>query len=165
MNYFRAPWGLSLILTSAVGTAVCGAVAALLATRVLAYGPGKGPLWAALLPVFVLAGCALFTVRGYMMVPGAIYVRRLLWNTRLLTYGLQSVTFEPNVMRWSVRVLGNGGLFAFSGRYWSRTLGSYHAYVTDPKRTVVLRYPARTVVLSPDWPEQFVHDLASTDVR
>jgi hypothetical protein len=35
----------------------------------------------------------------------------------------------------------------------------YRAFVTDPHRTVVLRYAHRTVVVSPDEPEEFIHNL------
>ena len=122
------------------------------------------PLSARPAPCSWAAVCALFTVRGYTIAPDAIYVQRLLWATRLPTDGLQSVTFEPNAMRWSLRTMGNGGLFSFTGRYWSRALGSYRAFVTDLKRTVVLRYPNQTIVLSPTLPEKSVYELASTGV-
>ena len=44
--------------------------------------------------------------------------------------------------------------------FYNKRLGSYRAYVTDPRRCVVLRYPNRRVVLSPASPEDFVSDLA-----
>ena len=44
--------------------------------------------------------------------------------------------------------------------FYSKRLGSYRAYVTDPRQCVVLRYPHRRVVLSPASPEDFVSDLA-----
>ncbi|MGD0258391.1 MAG: PH domain-containing protein [Verrucomicrobiota bacterium] len=55
-----------------------------------------------------------------------------------------------------------GGRFSLSssGFYYNKRLGSYRAYVTDPRHTVVLRYAKRRVVLSPAAPEDFVHDLA-----
>jgi hypothetical protein len=62
-------------------------------------------------------------------------------------------------MRWSVRLWGNGGFFSFTGFYFNRLLGRYRAWVTDPRRVVVLRFPARTVVISPAEPEEFILDL------
>jgi len=44
--------------------------------------------------------------------------------------------------------------------YYNKRLGSYRAYVTDPRRTVVLRYANRRAGLSPASPEGFVRDLA-----
>jgi len=43
---------------------------------------------------------------------------------------------------------------------WSMALKSYRAYLTDLNQTVVLGYERRTVVLSPDSPEDFVREVA-----
>jgi hypothetical protein len=58
-----------------------------------------------------------------------------------------------------MRTCGNGGFYSITGFYWSKPLGAYRAYVTDPRRSVVLRYEKRTVVVSPDAPEDFVREL------
>jgi hypothetical protein len=79
--------------------------------------------------------------------------------TRLPRVGLESAQFEPNAMQWSIRTLGNGGFFSFSGFYRNKRLGGYRAFVTDRHQTVVLRYSGRTVVVSPAAPEQFVQEL------
>jgi hypothetical protein len=63
-------------------------------------------------------------------------------------------------MRGSIRTSGNGGAFSFTGFYHNKRLRSYRAYVTAPRRTVVLRYADRRMVLSPGAPEDFVSDLA-----
>jgi hypothetical protein len=64
-------------------------------------------------------------------------------------------------MRDSWRVFGLGGVFAYVGRFSSAALGTYSAYVTDPSRTVVLRYgePGAVVVVSPDRPAAFVEEV------
>ena len=49
-------------------------------------------------------------------------------------------------MRRGIRTFGNGGGFSFTGFYYNQRLRSYRAFVTDLRRTVVLRYAARTVV-------------------
>jgi len=87
-------------------------------------------------------------------------VHRLLWSTRLPRAGLESAQVEPGTMRGSLRTFGNGGAFSITGFYYNKRLGSYRAYVTDPRRLVVLRYANRRVVLSPATPEDFVYDLA-----
>lgn len=65
-------------------------------------------------------------------------------------------------MQCGLRLCGNGGLFSFSGWFRNRALGVYRAFVTDPHRTVVLRYPRRPIVLSPSSPEEFVHDIVTS---
>ncbi len=118
-----------------------------------------------LLLLGTLVGCALFTVRGYSVAPGVLLVHRLFWATAISLVGLEAVNFEPGVMRWSLRTWGNGGLFAFCGHYWNRRLGSFRAFVTDLKNTVVLRLPGRSVVISPDAPEQFVYEIWKAQER
>jgi hypothetical protein len=97
-----------------------------------------------------------WAVLGFTLTPDAIEVVRPGWTLRLPLKALQSVTAEPTAMRGSIRLMGNGGLYAFTGLYRSDALGRYRAYVTDPARAVVLRYPDRTVVVTPDQPERFV---------
>lgn len=117
--------------------------------------------WAVLLPLAVILGAALFTVRGYTLAVDAVFVHRLLWMTRLPLEGLQSAQVDPRAMAGSIRTMGNGGLYSFTGLYRNKTLGSYRAYVTDAGRAVVLRFPNRTVVVSPDSPESFVRELTT----
>jgi len=105
---------------------------------------------------------ALFIVRGYRITPDAILVLRPGWVSRLPRAALASASFEPGVMRRSLRLCGNGGFFSFTGFYWNRELGRHRVFVTDGQRTVVLRYANRTVVVSPDRPEEFVRELRET---
>lgn len=165
MKHYKAPWGASLIVMSVLATLLCiGVSFGIPLIPVPRHGGeliGMELHWLpralfALVPI-----CALFTVRGYTIAPDAILVHRLLWSTRLPLEGLQSASFEPNVMCKSIRTCGNGGFFSFTGFYWNKTLRSYRAFVTDPRRTVVLRYPRRTVVVSPDKPEEFVRELTA----
>jgi hypothetical protein len=123
--------------------------------------PPKVPLWIRALPILVVASSALFTIRGYRITSDAIEVQRLGWTTRLPRAGLVSVRYEENIMRRSIRLLGNGGLFAVSGWFRNSALGRYRAFVTDARRTVVLRYADQTVVLSPSPPQLFVDTLAT----
>jgi len=153
---FSAPWGKSLLIISAIITIVCVGV-----TADLFHKGYRG--WKLAIPVAAIGFAALFTIRGYTITPDAILVHRLFWNTRLPLAGLQSVESRPNVMRWSIRTFGIGGVFSISGFYWNNVLGTYRAFVTDPKQTVVLSYPKRTVVLSPAHPEDFVRELPRTE--
>lgn len=156
MNHHTAPWGASLVVISSLTTALCVALAIL-----LAWTGGGVPLWGVLLPCAVPGVGILFTIRGYTVASDAILVQRLFWVTRVPLAGLQSVEFRPNAMRWSIRTCGNGGLFSFSGFYWNRALGAHRALVTDPKRTVVLRFANRTVVVSPGTPETFAQAVSA----
>jgi hypothetical protein len=87
------------------------------------------------------------------------------WSLLLPVAGLQAAEAVPGAMRGSLRLCGNGGLFSITGWYRNRALGNYRAFVTDLKRTVVLRFPARTVVVSPENPERFVAEISQFAFR
>lgn len=94
----------------------------------------------------VLLGCLPFVIRGYIITDEGILIRRLWWNTVLPKEDIISVEVAPNAMSKSLRTCGNGGLFSFTGFYWSKQLGHYKAYVNDLNRTVVVRMRKRTAV-------------------
>ena len=156
MKHYEAPWSTSLIVMSVLTTVICLGVTA---GAWLAHPPGALG-WVVLLPLAILFGTALFTIRGYSLSSDGILVHRLLWSTMLPRAGLTSAEVNLEAMRGSLRTFGNGGAFSFTGFYYNKRLGNYRAYVTDPHRTVVLRYAKRRIVLSPATPEDFVQDLA-----
>ena len=117
--------------------------------------------WPALIPLTLIFGCALFCIRGYTLSPEMLTIRRLLWNTQIHLTDLISAESRPEAMHRSIRTFGNGGFFSFTGYYRNRNLGSYIAFVTDPHQTVILRFPTRTIVLSPDEPEVFANEISS----
>jgi hypothetical protein len=169
MNYYKAPWGTSLILI----TLFCSflflvAFAGLLHT-------GDAMVWLVGWPILLLLATPFFGIRGYTVTQEAILIHRPTWKNQLLLAGLESIEVTPVAMSWSIRTMGNGGCFSFTGYYRNRKLGRYRAFVTDLKKTVVLRYrnPPRyakkpffgfgeepkVVVVSPDDPEAFVEDV------
>ena len=154
MKYYKAQWDGLLIGVSSFLTLLCLGIAVVVFRRGGPWG------WAGWMVLALVAGCALFTIRGYTVRADGILVHRLFWATWLPSAGLQSAQFEPNAMRRSLRIFGNGGFFSYSGLYWNKLLGSYRAFVTDRHQTVVLRYPGRRVVISPSAPEELVRDLS-----
>ncbi|MFO1316443.1 MAG: PH domain-containing protein [Burkholderiales bacterium] len=115
----------------------------------------------AVVPPAIVVAAVLTVVRGYDVDRNGLRVRRLLWWTTVPLAGLVRVAADPTLVRGSVRVFGNGGLFAFTGRYRNRTLGPYRAFVTDWTRAVVLELPGRAVVVSPADPAAFVRAVAA----
>ncbi|MCY4024948.1 MAG: PH domain-containing protein [Acidobacteria bacterium] len=167
---FRAPWSRALLISTSVQGLLLLAVCA--ATLVLAVLDSELRPWERLLalligvglPLTILGIAARFAVRGYTVSGDSILVHRLGWSLPVDAGGLEAATISPFVMRRSVRELGNGGLFAYTGRFRNAKLGSYRAFVTDHSRTVVLRFPGRAdgevLVMSPDDPQAFVALLA-----
>jgi hypothetical protein len=160
MKHYEAPWSTSLIVMSIITTVLCLGITVGAWLNLAGMHPPGALGGVVFLPLVILFGAALFTIRGYSLSSDSILIHRLLWSTVLPRTGLESAQVEPDAMRGSLRTFGNGGAFSFTGFYYNKRLGNYRAYVTNPRRTVVLRYARRRVVLSPDKPEDFVYDLA-----
>jgi Bacterial PH domain len=161
MKTYQAPWGRTLVICSVILVAL--SVVSIFAGDALRSHAAPvflAPFAPWLLPVIVL-GSLPFMIRSYEITDNAILIRRLLWTTRLDCAGLKSAVVIPQAMRKSLRTCGNGGVFSFTGWYWNKTLGFYRAFVTDLNRTVVLRFEKRTVVVSPDEPEEFVKEFSA----
>ena len=161
MKTYPAPWSKLLVGMTAFGTLVCVGTSVAIALNAK-NEPGKEAIItaAAIFPMLVVVIAAFFTVRGYVVTADEILVQRLFWPTRLERARLQSAAVDPGALHRSIRLFGNGGLFAFAGWFLSPKLGRYRAFVTDPGRTVVLRFADRIVVVSPSDPDAFVRDVA-----
>ena len=156
-----APWPVTLKVVSVLGTALLMGVA-IAAHRAIPVPSGfthAFGLGVALVPVAVLVGALLFVVSDYEIEGTDLYVGRLFSYTRVPLAGLSRVWVEPGVCKGSLRVFGNGGLYSFTGTYYSKRLGRYRLFATDLSRAVALALPARTVVVTPAEPHAFVEYL------
>jgi hypothetical protein len=158
VTYFKSPWGKPLMVVSALASLLlCGIIVA-----GFIEGPGYGDsarwIWMLLMmgmPLCIFFGGLLFMIRGYELTNDALYVKRLLWRTKIDLYGLKSVDVNPKAMAKSLRTFGNGGLFSICGAFWNRSLGHYRAYATDPQNSVVLILKNKVAVITPQDPEKF----------
>ena len=151
---FGAPWGTAVkVITVLVFVIVC--IPVYIFTRLPAGTAWFGLLMVAV-PTLLILGCAASTIRGYQLSGHTLLIRRLGWEKRMDLIGLTSAEHDSAAMRRSLRLFGNQGFFSVTGLFWNRRLGRYRAYVMDPKRSVVLRFNERVVVVSPDDPERFV---------
>lgn len=156
---YGARWGLPLILISALGSVVL----VLTAVSVLAQGVTVMTAIAAGICALCLLGAVPFAISGYAVEPDAIVVFHPGWRRRFDRAALVSAEPGQEATQGSLRTFGNGGLFSFSGRYRSASLGGYRAYVTDWADAVVLRFEHETVVISPREPERFLAELAGSE--
>lgn len=163
MRFQAAPWSSRIKVASVAAVAVLAIVAGSLWQLVPQGSARPAPVlgFLVVVPPLVVAGALLFVVRGYEIEGASLHVRRLLWNTRIPLEGLQRAWHDPEAMRGSLRIFGNGGLFAISGLFRNRSLGNFRAFVTQPDRAVVLRTASRVIVISPAEPRAFLHALAS----
>jgi hypothetical protein len=152
---FKAPWSAGL---KRISTILLVALAILTVAGVVAWRQTGAPaaLLAVLMPPIVVLACVLCIVKGYVLSGEEIVVKRLAWSTRLPLDDLRSVAGDNEAMNASLRLFGNGGLLSYTGYFWNRKLGRYRAFATDPSRAVVLSYPRRKIVITPDDPQRFI---------
>src|SRR5512140_2462212 len=111
-----APWSTPLKVVSSIGTVVLVAVGYALFRAIprgarVPFAETFGTLLL-FVPALILAIAVLFVVTGYGLDASGLHVQRLLWSTRVGLDGLDRAWHDPSAMRRSLRIFGNGGLFA-----------------------------------------------------
>jgi hypothetical protein len=141
---FDAPWSPLLKVVSLICTLGVTAVFWL-----LPYGPIPSWIKPVLLvvPVVLLGVCALFTVRRYEVDDGVLSVQRLFWKTRVPLAMLTGAELRAEGFGRALRICGNGGLYSFTGWYYTRGLGAFRAFATRTKDAVLLRFADRKPIL------------------
>ena len=143
-----------------MSTALTVALLLLVLLLGLSTGPRQLVVWRLAMvgvPLAALLGSMPFMVRGYVLTDHHLCVRRLGWSTILPLAGLTRVSGEPDGLRGTLRLFGNGGLFAICGWFWNRRWGRFRAYATDPERIVMLCYASgMKIVVSPGDVQHFI---------
>lgn len=158
MYEFRAaPWATSLKISSALVTALVMGVGYGVLVNIPPRGPVHtiGVIVALAIPAMLLLS-VLFIVTGFGLDAHSLHVRRLAWSARIELTGMREIRRDPDAIKGSIRIMGNGGLFSFSGIYRSRKLGRYRLFATDPEYAVVMIHSSGTVVVTPADPELFI---------
>ncbi len=110
----------------------------------------------------VAAAYWIFIVGMFLRVPVAY---ELDGGTLTIKYRAGSVKFGPvsscrpteEPVSLASRSWGNGGLFAFTGTFRNEKHGVFKAYVTDPKRPVLVQTDGgEKVFISPENPQEWV---------
>lgn len=160
VTQFDAPLGRTVKL--ATGASLLILVTVIVVPQ-LALSGKPAPIWVRwIVPSLVLTVfgvVALFSVRGYAVTGRELWIQRACWQTRYSLDQLQSAHADPGAMQGSLRMAGNGGLFAFTGWFRNKKLGTYRAFVTDQTRCVVMEFKDRKIVVSPGDPAGFLRAL------
>ena len=157
---FKAPWGSLLIIISTAATFLLVGIPVLSVVFDVASNASDAPVVIAV-PLIILIAVIPFLIRGYIISGKSLIVQRLFWNNVLDLSDLMSIDVNPEAMSKSIRTFGNGGLFSFSGKYRNKVLGPYRAFATKLENSVVLKFPDKTIVVTPDNPQLFVERVKS----
>jgi len=155
---FKAPWATSLLVMTSVGCIIL-LVVPLISFTTRPPRDFTGQVLTTVLPLLILFAALFYSVRGYLLTSSTLYIQRLGWSSKIELVDIINAEIDPQAMEKSIRLWGNGGLFSFTGNFRNRKLGFYQAYATDPRRAVILRFPQRIIVLTPDNPEHFVSEV------
>jgi hypothetical protein len=140
-----------------------GAVIFLLAVAVLLFVKlqDRGRWWVLMVavPLSIALAAALGTVSGYEITDKTLYIRHPGWSSRIELTALVGANRDPQVIDRSQRVWGNGGLFSFTGSFRNAKWGTMGVYATDPSLAVVLKWPDRAIVVTPDDPDRFIQTV------
>jgi Bacterial PH domain len=161
-----APMGRRVILTSvvALGAGFLGFAANLVAVLVKAHhAPTRARMIEALgllVPV-VIFGISYMWERAKGAQISIEDNTLVLRKKRYPLEGLKDAIRDPDVLKGARRRFGNSGLGMIRGKYVSKRLGKFDAFLTDPGSAVVLTWPDRVVAVSPSDPEFFVYSARS----
>jgi hypothetical protein len=153
---FAASWSaatwLITLLVIVVAIVAMGAVL----KQVEHISPGGGwerallTLAALLLPVILMV-TVIFAPLGYTVDNAGIMVNRMGRNICVPYAEIADIRLvDRRDVSFAIRVCGCGGFFGFYGRFWSKRLGKFHAYVTDTRQLVLITCTdGRKILLSP----------------
>lgn len=75
--------------------------------------------------------------------------------------GVVDVARDPDVLKRARKRIGNGGLGAIRGKFVSKRLGKFDAFLTGTENAVVLKWTDKAVAVSPSDPEFFIYSARS----
>jgi hypothetical protein len=160
-KHYHAPWGRRVWLISGAVCLLGLTIALALPLSLPVKDSGeRGLVWlSSAVVLLIIGGTSLWMIRRFELTDEAIIIRRSFWTNRIPLAKIESAEVDGRACERAWKTMGNDGLFAMHGRFRSKRLGKFQAYVTDPANAVVLRVPGDTIVISPEQPRQFVNEL------
>ncbi|HTA30285.1 MAG TPA: PH domain-containing protein [Candidatus Cybelea sp.] len=123
--------------------------------------PGQRKVFfaAGALALGLLIGSLAFRIRSYEMSGGNLIVKVGFGEKLFPLTGLEKVEITEAPFSGAWRTLGVGGLWSYYGRFRSAQLGAFRAYATSSASGVLLVWPDKKVLITPQEPEQFLQAM------
>jgi hypothetical protein len=146
---FRSSWDfLLIIMTVAISILLIG----------MAFFTGS--VITSIISVSVITIGVVFGVYGYSIQDHELRIIRLGWSKDIPYSDIAEVEYSPDVMMGSLRTFGIGGFFSYYGLFRNRILGSYKAYATHRKNTVIITTRSgNKILVTPNEPARFAEEL------
>ena len=157
-SFAPAPAGFRVrlaILLSAVIAVLAGVVLTVMVLRD-PHAPRAMVAAGGVTPITLAAVLWAARIRRYRLAGDELLIEFRFRTVRFPLAGLIDATPDREAMRRAWKVFGNDGLGVISGRFRSKHLGAFRAYLTDAEHAVVMRWPDRCLVISPDQHSYFV---------
>jgi hypothetical protein len=100
----------------------------------------------------ILLFCYLFHPVGYELSAESLIIRRPAKNRRISFSEIREIKSVPREdLKWSVRTLGNGGVFGYYGKFFNNSFGSMTWYASRRDHFVmIILNDGQKVVVTPD---------------
>jgi len=117
-------------------------------------------LWPSALVMLAIGLCwHVSRIRELKLDGNTLFVRLPWWGNRFELAGLQSIEADPQALKGAWKKMGNDGLGGMIGSFHSKRQGAMRVYVSDPAKSVVLRWADRIVVVSPKDTDWFIESV------
>ncbi len=105
----------------------------------------------------------LYMPLDYKITNEELIIHRFVKNIHIPRKNIVSAeSVDKEMISWSLRTMGVGGLFGYYGRFMNYRIGNMIWYATRKDRAVLIRtVNDEKIILTPDEPEQFLAALNS----
>jgi hypothetical protein len=157
---FSASYGLTVKLITVM---VLLLFAVVIAIQFFPAGAAGG-IFTFIIPVIFIAGLIItlgLSVTGYEITNDELHINRPFANIIIPKEDIYTVeAIDRNVLRWTVRTFGSGGLFGFYGKFYNKQLGRMTWYITRKDKAVLITTRSdKKILVSPDDREKFIEEL------
>ncbi|HEY4936344.1 MAG TPA: PH domain-containing protein [Puia sp.] len=124
---------------------------------------GRGKYFTLILLSLIYFLAYLFRPISYKITNDELIVNRLVKSVHIPRKNIVSAeSVDRDMISWSLRTMGVGGLFGYYGRFMNYRIGNMTWYATRKDKAVLIRtLRDEKIILTPDEPELFLAALNS----
>ncbi|HZV35634.1 MAG TPA: PH domain-containing protein [Verrucomicrobiae bacterium] len=116
-------------------------------------------LFVGCLLLFLAAGSLGFRIRSYEINSGNLIIHAGFGKKVVPLAGLKSVSLEENPFAGATKDAAMAGVWSYYGAFSSTKFGLFHAYATTTARGVMLTWPDKKVLVTPDNTSHFLQSV------
>lgn len=116
----------------------------------------------AIVLLVVYVGAYLLSIDYYQLTDDALVIHRKINTVKIQRDQIESATsIQQLATLGNIRLIGNGGLFGYMGKYRNLKFGNYSFYGTQRKNLVLIKLKnGKQLVITPDQPHSLIDALS-----